>query len=155
MKKYLSVCRVASAEKLLLRLVSRQHFVDGAELYSVEDLVSNLKMALFYSKHVFCHLRNRKLSRHTSMGLFCRWRNACCIFYYSEIFLSNLFSSGMCAAIWGRLYIWWSRIASRIFVKTNRGCMQTFQLRFLEKKYFVDWIFEPTTFRLAQKDVAL
>ena len=60
MKKYLSVCRVASAEKLLLRLVSRQHFVDGAELYSVEDLVSNrfLKMALFYSKHVFCHLRN-------------------------------------------------------------------------------------------------
>jgi hypothetical protein len=39
MKKYLSVCRVASGEKLLLRLVSRQHFVDGAELYSVEDLV--------------------------------------------------------------------------------------------------------------------
>jgi len=39
MKKYLSVCRVASSEKLLLRLASRQHFVDGAELYSIEDLV--------------------------------------------------------------------------------------------------------------------
>ena len=99
MKKYLSVCRVASAEKLLLRLVSRQHFVDGAELYSVEDLVSNLKMALFYSKHVFLSLKKQEIEQTYINGAFCRWRNACCIFYYSEIFLSNLFSSGMCAAI--------------------------------------------------------
>ena len=153
MKKYLSVCRVASAEKLLLRLVSRQHFVDGAELYSVEDLVSNrfLKMALFYSKHVFCHLRNRKYSWQISMGL----HQHAAFFTTQKFFYQTFFSSGLCAAIWGRLYIWWSRIASRIFVKTNRGCMQTFQLRFLEKKYFVDWRLEPTTFRLAQKYVAL
>ena len=42
MKKYLTVCRVASEEKLLLRLVGRQHFVDGSDLYSVEDLVRTL-----------------------------------------------------------------------------------------------------------------
>ena len=39
MKKYLTLCRVASEEKLLLHLVSRQHFVDGPNLYSVQDLL--------------------------------------------------------------------------------------------------------------------
>merc|ERR1712113_1244673 len=39
MKKYLTVCRIASDEKLLLHLVSRQHFVDGPNLYSIQDLM--------------------------------------------------------------------------------------------------------------------
>lgn len=39
MKKYLTVCRIASEEKLLLNLVSRQHFVDGPNLYSMQDLM--------------------------------------------------------------------------------------------------------------------
>jgi len=39
MKKYLTVCRIASDEKLLLHLVSRQHFVDGPNLYSIQDLI--------------------------------------------------------------------------------------------------------------------
>ena len=39
MKKYLTVCRIASEEKILLNLVSRQHFVDGSTLYSMQDLV--------------------------------------------------------------------------------------------------------------------
>ena len=39
MKKYLTVCRLASDEKLLLHLVSRQHFVDGPHLYSIQDLM--------------------------------------------------------------------------------------------------------------------
>ena len=39
MKNYLTLCRIASKEKLLLILVSRQHFVDGALLYSLQDLI--------------------------------------------------------------------------------------------------------------------
>jgi len=39
MKKYLTVCRIASEEKLLLSLISRQHFVDGPNLYSMQDLI--------------------------------------------------------------------------------------------------------------------
>jgi len=39
MKKYLTVCRIAIEEKLLLHLVSRQHFVDGPNLYSIQDLM--------------------------------------------------------------------------------------------------------------------
>jgi len=39
MKKYLTVCRIAAEEKILLNLVSRQHFVDGPHLYSMQDLM--------------------------------------------------------------------------------------------------------------------
>lgn len=39
MKKYLTVCRIALEEKILLNLVSRQHFVDGPNLYSIQDLI--------------------------------------------------------------------------------------------------------------------
>ena len=39
MKKYLTLCRIALEEKILLHLVSRQHFVDGPNLYSIQDLV--------------------------------------------------------------------------------------------------------------------
>lgn len=39
MKKYLTLCRIAVEEKLLLNLVSRQHFVDGPDLYSIQDLM--------------------------------------------------------------------------------------------------------------------
>lgn len=39
MKKYLTVCRIASEEKLLLHLISRQHFVDSSHLYSLQDLM--------------------------------------------------------------------------------------------------------------------
>lgn len=38
-KKYLTVCRLASEQKLLLHLVARQHFVDGPEFYSLQDLL--------------------------------------------------------------------------------------------------------------------
>jgi hypothetical protein len=38
MKKYLTLCRIALEEKLLLHLISRQHFVDGPHLYSLQDL---------------------------------------------------------------------------------------------------------------------
>ena len=38
-KKYLTVCRIASEERLLLKLAPRQHFVDDADHYSLMDLV--------------------------------------------------------------------------------------------------------------------
>ena len=38
MKKYMVVCRIAQKQKILLYLVSKQHFVDGSELYSLQDL---------------------------------------------------------------------------------------------------------------------
>lgn len=38
MKKYLVVCRLAQEEKLLTRLKGRQHFVEGAHMYSFQDL---------------------------------------------------------------------------------------------------------------------
>jgi len=39
MKKYMTLCRIAQQQKILLHLVSRQHFVDGYELYSFQDLI--------------------------------------------------------------------------------------------------------------------
>jgi len=39
LKKYMVVCRVAQKQKILLCLISKQHFVDGHELYSMEDLI--------------------------------------------------------------------------------------------------------------------
>lgn len=39
MKRYLTVCRIASEKKLLLELAPRQHFVDDADHYSLQDLV--------------------------------------------------------------------------------------------------------------------
>ena len=39
MKKYLTVCRLASEQKILLHLASRQHFVESADYYSIQDLV--------------------------------------------------------------------------------------------------------------------
>lgn len=39
MKKYMTVCRIAQQQKILLHLLSRQHFVDGYELYSFQDLI--------------------------------------------------------------------------------------------------------------------
>jgi len=40
MKKYLVSCRIAIEEKLLLMLTERQHFVENAHLYTMQDLVS-------------------------------------------------------------------------------------------------------------------
>ncbi|XP_023335319.1 differentially expressed in FDCP 8 homolog A [Eurytemora carolleeae] len=39
MKKYLMLCRVASANRLLRKLEERQHFVDDDSLYSLQDLL--------------------------------------------------------------------------------------------------------------------
>jgi len=39
MKKYLVVCRLAQEEKILTKLKERQHFVEGPEMYSLQDLV--------------------------------------------------------------------------------------------------------------------
>lgn len=39
MKRYLTVCRIAAEQKILLLLSDRQHFVDGSEFYSLRDLV--------------------------------------------------------------------------------------------------------------------
>ena len=39
MKEYLCSCRAATDAKLLLRLSSRQHFVDSPHLYSIQDLI--------------------------------------------------------------------------------------------------------------------
>merc|ERR1711976_394062 len=39
MKKYLVVCRIALEQKTLLQLQNRQHFVDGSDYYSLQDLV--------------------------------------------------------------------------------------------------------------------
>ena len=38
MKQYLCSCRAATEAKLLLRLSSRQHFVDNSDVYSLQDL---------------------------------------------------------------------------------------------------------------------
>ncbi|XP_059082878.1 differentially expressed in FDCP 8-like [Tigriopus californicus] len=39
MKKYLTVCRLAGEQRLLLLLANRQHFVDDADHYSMTDLL--------------------------------------------------------------------------------------------------------------------
>lgn len=39
MKKYLTVCRLAGEQRLLLLLADRQHFVDDADHYSMNDLL--------------------------------------------------------------------------------------------------------------------
>merc|ERR1712211_80697 len=39
MKKYLTVCRIAQEERLLTKLKDRQHFVEGADMYSFQDLL--------------------------------------------------------------------------------------------------------------------
>lgn len=39
MKKYLVVCRMAQEERLLTHLKDRQHFVEGPDMYSLQDLV--------------------------------------------------------------------------------------------------------------------
>jgi len=38
LKRYMVVCRIAQQQKILLHLASKQHFVDGYELYSLQDL---------------------------------------------------------------------------------------------------------------------
>lgn len=39
MKRYLTTCKRASEEKLLLQLQHRQHFVDNSDMYSLQDLI--------------------------------------------------------------------------------------------------------------------
>ncbi|KAH8018681.1 hypothetical protein HPB51_010508 [Rhipicephalus microplus] len=39
MKQYLTLCHAAQQQKLLLLLHKRQHFVEGSELYSLQDLI--------------------------------------------------------------------------------------------------------------------
>jgi len=39
MKKYLTVCRIAQEDRLLTKLKDRQHFVEGADMYSFQDLL--------------------------------------------------------------------------------------------------------------------
>lgn len=39
MKQYLTLCHAAQQQKLLLLLHKRQHFVEGSDLYSMQDLV--------------------------------------------------------------------------------------------------------------------
>jgi len=39
MKKYLTVCRIAQEERILTQLRDRQHFVDSAHMYSLQDLL--------------------------------------------------------------------------------------------------------------------
>jgi len=39
MKKYLMVCRIAQEERILTQLHERQHFVDTAHMYSLQDLL--------------------------------------------------------------------------------------------------------------------
>ena len=79
MKKYLTVCRIASEEKLLLNLVSRQHFVDGPNLYSMQDLMDVKNGTLLpYLQRI-----TGKLSRN-----FFLWNSIFCIYIYF-IFLQD------------------------------------------------------------------
>ncbi|KAH9362070.1 hypothetical protein HPB48_002048 [Haemaphysalis longicornis] len=39
MKQYLTLCHAAQQQKLLLLLHKRQHFVEGSDLYSMQDLI--------------------------------------------------------------------------------------------------------------------
>lgn len=39
MKKYLTSCHIAQSKKLLWLLRKRQHFVENANLYSMQDLI--------------------------------------------------------------------------------------------------------------------
>ena len=75
-KKYLSVCRIASEEKLLLLLSPRQHFVDDADHYSLMDLVDirsgELQTFLDFVLAKFVeHIRNCVLCR--AKGFHCEY----------------------------------------------------------------------------------
>ena len=54
MKKYLTVCRLASEQKILLHLAPKQHFVDHSDFYSIQDLleVKSGSLADFLTKIV-------------------------------------------------------------------------------------------------------
>ena len=53
MKKYLTVCRLAGEGRLLTLLQDRQHFVDGAEMFSFRDLID------INSGHLITYLENK------------------------------------------------------------------------------------------------
>eukprot|EP00092_Neocalanus_flemingeri_P038212 GFUD01041593.1.p1 GENE.GFUD01041593.1~~GFUD01041593.1.p1 ORF type:complete len:419 (+),score=138.92 GFUD01041593.1:400-1656(+) len=66
MKKYLMVCRIAQEERVLTQLQDRQHFVDSAHMYSLQDLLDintgslseylTAKLAAFQSHITSCVL---------------------------------------------------------------------------------------------------
>lgn len=39
MKQYLGTCRTAQESRMLRQLVDRQHFVENAHMYSLQDLI--------------------------------------------------------------------------------------------------------------------
>jgi len=54
MKKYMTSCRIATEERLLLTLRNRQHFVDNCDIYSLQDLIDlndNLLLDELTRKH--------------------------------------------------------------------------------------------------------
>ena len=63
LKKYMVVCRIAQKQKILQHLASKQHFVDGHELYSLQDLIEvrNGSLITFLEgvvKHFLDHIHN-------------------------------------------------------------------------------------------------
>ncbi len=80
MKKYLTVCRIAQEEKLLLHLVSRQHFVDHANLYSINDLV-DIKTGMLLS---FLERVTGVFADHIKTCVLCKAKGFFCEFCGAE-----------------------------------------------------------------------
>ena len=67
MKKYLVVCRIAAEKKLLLHLSDRQHFVDGAAYYSMQDLMDIESGALVD----YLHAKTELFAEHIRTCVLC------------------------------------------------------------------------------------
>lgn len=74
MKKYLIVCRIAAEQKVLLLLKTRQHFVDGSENYSLQDLLDTKSGYLID----FLETVTNKFSSHIKSCVLCSAKGFIC-----------------------------------------------------------------------------
>lgn len=66
MKQYLSTCRSAQESRILRQLEERQHFVENAHMYSLQDLIDvNSGLLVDYLKKIhgnfLTHIKNECL----------------------------------------------------------------------------------------------
>ncbi|XP_077542621.1 differentially expressed in FDCP 8 homolog isoform X2 [Haemaphysalis longicornis] len=80
MKQYLTLCHAAQQQKLLLLLHKRQHFVEGSDLYSMQDLIDlhdgNLLGYLSQVHQVFLDHITKNCEGCRGRGYLCKLCNA-------------------------------------------------------------------------------
>lgn len=80
MKQYLTLCHAAQQQKLLLLLHKRQHFVEGSDLYSMQDLIDlhdgNLLGYLSQVHQVFLDHITKNCEGCHGRGYLCKLCNA-------------------------------------------------------------------------------